>query len=67
MSICKSDVCAHFDKQLCGASPQGGVGSQSGGLDLTVLHVNDIHVRIDETNKWSGTCKQKDKGQSKSI
>lgn len=30
-------------------------------FDLTVLHVNDIHVRIEETNKYSGNCKQKDK------
>jgi len=29
--------------------------------DLTLLHVNDIHVRMEETNKWSSNCKQKDK------
>ena len=28
--------------------------------DLTLLHVNDIHVRMDETNKYSSNCKQKD-------
>lgn len=29
--------------------------------DLTLLHVNDIHVRMEETSKYSSTCKQKDK------
>jgi len=29
--------------------------------ELTVLHVNDIHVRMDETNKYSTVCKEKDK------
>ena len=27
---------------------------------LTLLHVNDIHVRMEETNKYSGSCKAKD-------
>ena len=27
---------------------------------LTLLHVNDIHVRMEETNKYSARCKQKD-------
>lgn len=30
---------------------------------LTVLHVNDIHVRMEETNKWSVNCKEEDKGK----
>jgi len=30
-------------------------------FNLTLLHVNDIHVRIEETNKYSSTCKPKDK------
>ena len=29
--------------------------------DLTLLHVNDIHVRMEETSKYSSTCKQADK------
>ncbi|TRY64203.1 hypothetical protein TCAL_04631 [Tigriopus californicus] len=33
----------------------------SSGFELTVLHVNDIHVRIEETNKYSGNCKAEDK------
>ena len=28
--------------------------------DLTLLHVNDIHMRMEETNKYSSNCKQKD-------
>ena len=31
-------------------------------FELTVLHVNDIHVRIEETNQWSGNCREGDKG-----
>ena len=33
--------------------------------DLTLLHVNDIHVRMEETSKYSSTCKQhhKDAGR----
>ena len=26
-------------------------------FELTLLHINDIHVRMDETNKYSATCK----------
>lgn len=33
--------------------------------DLTLLHVNDIHVRMEETNKYSSTCKQRDKQAGK--
>ena len=28
--------------------------------DLTLLHVNDIHVRMEETNKYSANCKERD-------
>jgi len=28
--------------------------------ELTLLHVNDIHVRMEETNKYSASCKQRD-------
>eukprot|EP00095_Tigriopus_kingsejongensis_P003631 maker-scaffold341_size202020-snap-gene-1.15 protein:Tk03631 transcript:maker-scaffold341_size202020-snap-gene-1.15-mRNA-1 annotation:"hypothetical protein DAPPUDRAFT_42388" len=31
-------------------------------FDLTVLHVNDIHVRLEETNLYAGICKDQDKG-----
>jgi len=34
-------------------------------FSLTLLHVNDIHVRIDETNKYSNTCKDWDKANGK--
>jgi len=33
--------------------------------DLSVLHVNDIHVHMDEVNKWSSTCKDGDKRAGK--
>ena len=37
--------------------------SSSGSLfNLTVAHVNDIHVRLEETNEYSGVCKDADKG-----
>ena len=26
------------------------------GFDLTLLHVNDIHARFEETDKRSGVC-----------
>eukprot|EP00092_Neocalanus_flemingeri_P075469 GFUD01093483.1.p1 GENE.GFUD01093483.1~~GFUD01093483.1.p1 ORF type:complete len:581 (+),score=153.54 GFUD01093483.1:319-2061(+) len=33
--------------------------------DLTLLHVNDIHVRMEETNKYSSNCKPRDKQAGK--
>lgn len=30
------------------------------GFDLTILHTNDIHARIEETNKYSGACTDPD-------
>jgi len=32
---------------------------------LTLLHVNDIHVRMEETNKYSASCKEKDANAGK--
>lgn len=32
-------------------------------FELTVLHVNDIHVRMEETSEYSGACKEADKGE----
>ena len=29
-------------------------------FQLTVLHTNDVHARIEETNKYGGTCSQED-------
>jgi len=26
------------------------------GFQLTILHTNDVHARIEETNKYSGAC-----------
>jgi hypothetical protein len=28
------------------------------GWDLSLVHVNDIHVRMEETNKYSAACRQ---------
>jgi len=33
--------------------------------ELTLLHVNDIHVRMEETNKYSASCKEKDANAGK--
>ena len=38
------------------------LASVAAGFKLTVLHVNDIHVRLEETGKYSGNCKAQDKG-----
>ena len=32
-------------------------------IDLTILHLNDIHARIEQTNKYLGYCKEKDVGK----
>ena len=32
-------------------------------FELTVLHINDIHSRIEQTNERCGVCKLKDQGQ----
>ena len=29
-------------------------------LELTILHTNDVHARIQETNKYGGTCSERD-------
>ena len=31
-------------------------------FDFHLLHVNDIHARFEETNKYSGRCKPEDAG-----
>lgn len=35
------------------------------GWDLSLVHVNDIHVRMEETNKYSAACRPKDKKSGK--
>ena len=30
---------------------------------LTILHTNDIHSRIEQTDKYLGMCKTKDRGK----
>ena len=38
---------------------------KSSCFEMTLLHVNDIHVKIEETNKYSSTCKPADKEAGK--
>ena len=33
-------------------------------FEMTLLHVNDIHVKMEETNKYSSTCKPRDRGRA---
>ena len=33
--------------------------------ELSLLHVNDIHARMEETNKYSAKCREKDKAKGK--
>ena len=33
--------------------------------ELSLLHVNDIHARMEETSKYSSKCKEKDKMKGK--
>ena len=33
-------------------------------FEMTLLHVNDIHVKMEETNKYSSTCKPRDRGRT---
>jgi len=42
-----------------------GSGGLSVGWDLDLLHVNDIHVRMEETNKYSAACRLADKDRGK--
>ena len=39
------------------------IGSVYAYFNLTVLHVNDIHARIEQTNKYTGYCEKKDAGR----
>ena len=32
-------------------------------FQLTILHTNDIHSRIEQTNKYLGICSSKDRGE----
>ena len=33
-------------------------------LNITVLHLNDIHARIEQTNKYTGFCTKDDAGKN---
>ena len=36
---------------------------QNSAIDLTILHLNDIHARIEQTNKYLGFCNDEDVGK----
>jgi 5'-nucleotidase len=36
------------------------VGAQEGGFDLTVLHTNDVHARIDQFDSRGNTCDEEE-------
>ena len=33
--------------------------------DLTILHTNDVHTRIEQTNKYGGSCSEDDANEGK--
>ncbi len=35
-------------------------GVADGDFNLSIIHVNDIHVRFEETDTYSGTCKKEE-------
>lgn len=49
-------LCAAACLAGCLALPAKLVQAPADGLELTLLHVNDMHARYEQTNKLSGTC-----------
>ncbi|CAB4055455.1 NT5E [Lepeophtheirus salmonis] len=43
-----------------GLLQNGSIKAEGENLELTVLHVNDIHVRFEEINTYGGVCKKND-------
>ena len=39
--------------------------STKGNFQLTILHTNDVHARIEQTNKYGGRCTPKDLANQK--
>ncbi len=37
-----------------------GVFQTTNGFDLTILHTNDVHARVDQTNLFSSRCSDED-------
>ena len=46
-----------YNNETCWSNWLQGSGGLSVGWDLDLLHVNDIHVRMEETNKYSAACR----------
>lgn len=36
-------------------------GAQDGGFDLTILHTNDVHARVDEFDSGANTCDEEER------
>ncbi|CAN7975109.1 unnamed protein product, partial [Ixodes persulcatus] len=43
------------------------LGSDNEPFELTILHTNDVHSHIEETNKHGGQCSEKQKNESKCV
>ncbi|HEY83583.1 MAG TPA: multifunctional 2',3'-cyclic-nucleotide 2'-phosphodiesterase/5'-nucleotidase/3'-nucleotidase [Chloroflexi bacterium] len=41
------------------------VNAQGGDLQLTVLHTNDVHGRVDEFDKYGNSCDEEEKAENK--
>lgn len=41
------------------------VYSSRGEFNLTILHTNDVHARVEQTNKYGGQCTDKDDAANK--
>ena len=40
------------------------INAMGDAFELTVIHVNDIHSKIEQTNKYCGACLKKDAGKN---
>ena len=40
---------------------------ESDTIDLTVLHLNDIHARIEQTDKYTGFCDKNEAGINRNL
>ncbi|KAL1442065.1 hypothetical protein MTO96_008070 [Rhipicephalus appendiculatus] len=43
------------------------ISCENGDFNLTILHTNDIHAHLEESNKFGGTCFEEDKNKSKCV
>ena len=62
MSLHKLAVSALVLSLVRGEDPYYGTG-----LDLTILHTNDVKSKIEEVHKYGGTCTQEDAARSQCV